>query len=286
MLTDYLIAENSRLQKELDRLTRELIEANHAMVDSLQKANEAEKLASLGLLIAGVAHEINNPTTYIRGNLEILQKYWDLLLERTGIAEIEEVAQITMDIPKILRDSYQGTTRIMEIINALRIFSRQGIMDFTEINLQECVQDSYLIVRNEFCANKIHFVNKMGDEYLGIQASRSKIEQIFINLFLNAVNALQDMETSKRRCVEMGIVEKTDQWVKVYVKDNGCGISPENLKKVFMPFFTTRKSEGGTGLGLSIVYGIVNEYGGEIVVTSEEASGTVFTIIFPLAVRR
>jgi two-component system NtrC family sensor kinase len=112
-------------------------------------------------------------------------------------------------------------------------------------------------------------------------ASKSKMEQVFINLFLNAVHALKHLKGNK--VIELGLKKKNSQSVTIFVKDNGCGISKENMRNLFTPFFTTRFSEGGSGLGLSIVYGIIHEHNGRIRARSKENSGTEFIITLPLA---
>lgn len=301
MLIEYLVNENRRLQQELDQLTREIIESNHGvmalMLENLQKTNEeqkekievqevallrAEKLASLGRLTAGVAHEINNPTTFIRGNIEILQQYWPMLAECIRTEAPPTVQHIKADIPAILQEIHRGTERIVKIVNALRTFSRQESIEFADIDLKECIQDSYVFVRNEFYDHKVEFINTLTDSIM-ILAAKSKMEQVFINLFLNAVHAMEGLTQTEKKVIEIGALSgAAESWVEIYVKDNGCGISQEHLKEIFSPFFTTRQNQGGTGLGLSIVYGIISEHNGTITVNSKENSGTVVTITLPL----
>lgn len=297
---EYLMKENMRLQKELERLTHELAETDHGvmalMIENLQKKNEeqkekiieqetalleAEKLASLGLLVAGVAHEINNPTTYIRANIELLQKYWKKIIEKANLTENEGVNAYIADFEDALGSMYKGTDRIIDIVRGLKFFARQEKGTYEVFNIGGCITEAYKLVKNEFVRNKISYIDRSEKDKFFVNGSRQQIEQVFVNLFLNSVTAVKASKSSRGGLVEIDVKSADNNKLSIIVKDNGCGIAEKNLNKIFNPFFTTNQASGGTGLGLSIVYGIIKEHGGNIEVRSEENQGTEFIITLP-----
>lgn len=315
---EYLIRRNIELEEQISNLTKELIETNHEVLNILQafedlnkdmlindkEKNEfltklkisnkeqlekikmqenaliqADKLASLGQLIAGIAHEINNPNTYIRANIELLKKYWKILEMNTSINEEDFCSSIASDIPNIMNSMYKGTDRIMEIISALKAFSKEEKLFYEKINISQCIEEAYKLVKVELTKNKIAFINKVRQEGYEINASKQKIEQVLINLFLNSIKAIN---LKKRENGEIIIFASEDEdSLNIYIKDNGCGIKKEHLDMIFNPFFTTHQEDGGTGLGLSIVHGIMKEHGGSIKVDSVIDESTEFTLVFP-----
>lgn len=314
---EYLIKRNIELEEQVSNLTKELIETNHEVLNILQafedlnkdmlindkEKNEfltklkisnkeqlekikmqenaliqADKLASLGQLIAGIAHEINNPNTYIRANIELLQKYWRLLEKNISVDEINFSASIVSDMPNIMNSMYKGTERIMEIISALKAFSKEEKLFYEKIKISQCIEEAYKLVKVELTKNKVVFINKVGKEGYEINASKQKIEQVLINLFLNSIKAIK-FKGKENGEITIFTSESEDA-VNISIKDNGCGIKKEHIDMIFNPFFTTHQEDGGTGLGLSIVHGIMKEHGGSIKVESRIDEGTVFTLIF------
>lgn len=299
-MAENLIKENMRLQKELERLAHELAETDRGvmalMIENLQRKNEeqkgkimeqeralleAEKLASLGLLVAGVAHEINNPTTYIRANIELLQKYWKKIIEKANLMENEGVNAYIADFEDALGSMYKGTDRIIDIVRGLKIFARQEKVAYEVFDLNGCITEAYKLVKNEFVRNKINYLDRSEKERFFINGSRQQIEQVFINLFLNSITAVKASKFPNGGLVEIDVKSVDDNRLLIMVKDNGCGIAEKNINKIFNPFFTTNQVFGGTGLGLSIVYGIIKEHGGNIEVRSEGNQGTEFIITLP-----
>ncbi|MCR4434458.1 MAG: ATP-binding protein [Clostridiales bacterium] len=300
LLAEYLMKENMRLQGELERLVHELAETDHGvmalMIENLQKKNEeqkekiieqekallqAEKLASLGLLVAGVAHEINNPTTYIRANIELLQKYWKRIAEKIGSVDSEGINAYTADFEKVLESMYKGTDRIIDIVRGLKIFARQEKATYEVFDLNGCITEAYKLVKNEFVENKINYLNRTEKERFFIHGSRQQMEQVFVNLLLNSITAVKASKFQGDGLVEIRVKSAGDDRLLITVKDNGCGIAEKNMNKIFSPFFTTNQASGGTGLGLSIVYGIIKDHGGNIEVRSEGNQGTEFMITLP-----
>lgn len=315
---EYLIRRNIELEEQVGDLTKELIQTNHEVLNILQafedlnkdmltndkEKNEfltklkisnkeqlekikmqenaliqADKLASLGQLIAGIAHEINNPNTYIRANIELLQKYWKLLEKNISVDEGDFSTSIVSDVPNIMASMYKGTERIMEIISALKAFSKEEKLFYEKININECIEEAYKLIKVELTKNKVIFINKVNQDGYKINASKQKIEQVLINLFLNSIKAIKHKKEENGQIIIFTSEDK--DILNVSIKDNGCGINKEHLDMIFNPFFTTHQEDGGTGLGLSIVHGIMKEHGGSINVQSTINQGTEFTLIFP-----
>ncbi|WP_270566381.1 sensor histidine kinase [Clostridium beijerinckii] len=315
---EYLIRRNIELEEQIGNLTKELIETNHEVLNILQafedlnkdmlvsdkEKNEfltklkisnkeqlekikmqenaliqADKLASLGQLIAGIAHEINNPNTYIRANIELLQKYWRLLEKNISVDKMDLCSSIASDVPNIMNSMYKGTERIMEIISALKAFSKEEKLFYEKININQCIEEAFKLIKVELTKNKVVFINEVSKDGHEINASKQKIEQVLINLFLNSIKAIK---LKKEENGQITIFTSEDKDIlNISIKDNGCGIKKEHLDMIFNPFFTTHQEDGGTGLGLSIVHGIMKEHGGSIKVQSKIDEGTKFTLIFP-----
>jgi two-component system, NtrC family, sensor kinase len=287
-----LIQEFEENSKELlinDRLKTEFMEklkkSNKDQIDRIREQEkaliQADKMVSLGHLVAGVAHEINNPTTYIRSNIELLQKYWKKILAQTEVLENDKFNDYIIDFEETLGSMYKGTGRIMDIVNGLKSFARQDKVIYEVFDLNECISEAYTLVKSEFVRNKINFLDRTVRDKFFINGSRQQLEQVLINLFLNSITAINVIKAQGLGLVEID-VEKTDNNKLILtLKDNGGGIPKENLDLIFNPFFTTNKEFGGTGLGLSIAYGIIKEHGGNVVVRSKENHGTEFLIFLP-----
>ncbi len=320
LLFKYMMDEKKRLEDEINKLTEELLETNSGVLaivqefeksnesllrndeeknkflESLKKANkeqldkikaqekalmQADKMASLGHLVAGVAHEINNPTTFIRSNIELLQKYWNIAVNHIVMEGDQRIQVVVEDFDEVLKSMYKGTERIMDIVNGLKFFSRQEKVGYSPIDLFECLNDSLKLVRNEVVRHKITFINSIQKGEYIVNGSKQQLEQVFINLILNSIKAIAKKNASEG-CIEVRTKTKPHNLASIIVRDNGCGIKEENLSMIFNPFYTTHLDEGGTGLGLSIVYGIIEEHHGTIDVSSRLNEGTEIIITMPL----
>ena len=280
----------------LEEKNKELKHTYKAIKEAHQKVLQAEKLASVGQLAAGVAHEINNPVGFVNSNLESLKDYLgtyrNLLsyyrdymaadaIMKTELAEkieqyqkSEDIDFVNDDIESLLADSIEGTTRVRDIVQALKDYSRVDTHEKTLCNIDDCIQSAIKIVNNE-----IKYACELVTEFQttpDIMLNRGQISQVIINILVNAAQA----------CRENGVINlKTylaDSRVVISISDNGEGIAKESMDKLFEPFFTTKNVGEGTGLGLSIVHGIVEEHGGTISVDSELGVGTAFKIALPL----
>jgi signal transduction histidine kinase len=251
-----------------------------------QQLQQADKLASLGQLVSGIGHEINNPNQFIRGNVKIVRQAMEDMLPLTDAyyqshADLK-IARLNYDffrkhIITLIDDMASGSERIKGIVEGLKRFARrdEGLLIDT-VDLNAIIRESVRLVHNQ--------VHKTADGALTlaeglpeIKGNVQKIEQVLINLIINAGQAIPE---DHRGLIEV-VTEYDDTEVIARVRDNGCGMSEGTIKQVFDPFFTTKRARGGTGLGLAIVYRIIDEHGGRISVSSRIGEGTTFTIAIP-----
>ncbi len=220
----------------------------------------SEKLASIGILAAGVAHELNTPLTGISSYAQMLKK------DRT---ESDPDRGILDKIEK-------QTTRASRIIQSLLNFARQGDVPlFEDINVNEIIQDALSLLEHRLNRARIHLQRELG-VLQPIQGDESKLQQIFLNLFVNAIDS---MPGGGRLSVS---TQQLDDEVGIVVSDTGEGIKPDDLVRIYDPFFTTKRDRKGTGLGLAVSYGIIKQHGGSISVDSQPGKGTTFTIMLPM----
>ncbi|WIM05752.1 MAG: ATP-binding protein [Candidatus Nitricoxidivorans perseverans] len=296
--------------EEIARLTRQLAEANariereqREMTELLGKVEEAqgqvlqsEKMAAIGQLAAGVAHEINNPVGFVNSNLGTLKGYVDKLLKlldayerHAGPAadEVPEVAEarreadigyLRQDIVDLLRESEEGLVRVKKIVQDLKEFSHVNDVTCQQTDLNAGMESTLNVVRNEL-KYKAEVRKEYGD-LPPVTCVAAQINQVFMNLLVNAAQAIPEHGTIT---VRSGI-EGTGEWVWFEVADTGKGMPSEVKARIFEPFFTTKPVGKGTGLGLSLSYDIVvKKHGGRIEVESEPGKGTTFRVWLPVA---
>jgi len=250
------------------------------------KLMQAEKMASLGVLVSGVAHEINNPTNFIMLNAPILLDVW-----KSALPHLDKLTESGEDIPlagmpyqemrplvpELFKSVFDGAERIKNIVAGLKEYARQDISDsLATTNVNDAVATSLVLLGNMIKKSTHRFKATYGDGIPQVKGSKQKIEQVILNLVQNACQALSD--TEKELEIKTSFSEGK---VKIVVSDEGCGIPKENMPFITDPFFTTKRDNGGTGLGLSITAGIVNELGGELTFESEQDVGTTATVSFP-----
>jgi two-component system NtrC family sensor kinase len=290
------LRENERINRALQREKEE----QHALILKLEEAHnqllQSEKLASIGQLAAGVAHEINNPIGFVNSNLGTLKIYVDKLLAlidhslvaveplldqdpaiKQRLAEMHRKADLDFlreDICSLITESIDGTARVRQIVQDLRDFSRTGEIGLEWVDLHAGLESTLNVVANEI-KYKAEVVREYG-ELPQVECRPSQINQVFMNLLVNAAQAIpkQGKITLKSGCA--------DDMVWIAISDTGSGIPPEILARIFDPFFTTKPVGKGTGLGLSVSYGIVEKHGGKIEVASEPGQGTTFTVRLPI----
>lgn len=293
----YLIEH--RYQEEiLEQNFKELKQSSEALKSAQDQLLQSEKMASIGQLSAGIAHEINNPMGFIKSNMSSLTEYIGDFKEYISIAEqirtstedapfeikskidkLSEVAEsidlnyLLEDSSNLLDESTVGITRVVDIISGLKRFSRQSDNTKEACNIQEIVEEALKLAHNELKYNIE--VSTDFNATKNIEANNGELIQVFLNMLINAAQAV-----SENGLIKASIHEKNNG-VEVSIKDNGEGIDKDTLDKIFNPFFTTKDVGIGTGLGLSISYGIIQDHQGTINVDSTVGEGTNFIIWLP-----
>lgn len=251
---------------------------------------QSEKMASIGTISAGIAHEINNPLSFLLTNSEVLKEYLKTIIDYIARLESKSsdeeemksikknIDYILTDTPMLMMESLEGINRIREIVNGLRTFSRADDGELKEFDVNVCIESSLRLVSNEL-KHKCR-INKNLNSTSLIKGSEGQIIQVLTNLLVNSAQAIEDYGV-----VEVNSSDVGDS-VVITIRDSGKGISKENLDHLFTPFFTTKLAGQGTGLGLSISYGIIQRHKGKIEVESSVGIGTAFHITIPSIERR
>ncbi|MHC5934568.1 GAF domain-containing protein [Nostoc sp.] len=269
---------------------------------------QTEKMSSLGLLVAGVAHEINNPVTFISGNLIHLHEYTQNLIEMLNVyqqvypepnleiqrqAKLADLEFIAEDLPKLFSSLTLGAERISEIVLSLRNFSRLDQAEVKPVDIHEGLDSTLLILQHRLKGNSLHsgvkIVKHYGELPL-VECFAGQLNQVFMNLLANAIDALEDLcgQSAKSGAnkhhplITMRTQLIANDWVQISIKDNGVGITKELQARLFDPFFTTKPVGKGTGLGLSISYQIVEKHGGKLQCLSQPGEGAEFVIEIPI----
>lgn len=238
------------------------------------------RMAAVGQLAAGVAHEVNNPTAYVRTNLLLLREYWQnvtALLEKHGLSRSADAHVVFSDGSELLDESLEGIERITSIVDQIRRFSHAGTGERERAELHLLLETVARMARSRLRPD-VQIERRFGS-VPPVECAPRELEQVFLNLLLNAADAVGESGTIRVSTSVAGGRAQID------VADDGCGIAAGALERVFDPFFTTKPVGQGTGLGLSISYEIVQRHGGEIAVRSEVGRGTVFSVFLPLPPR-
>ncbi|MDF2486779.1 MAG: ATP-binding protein [Herbinix sp.] len=295
-----LIEVTRQQNEELKVINAKLTEAKFSLVQS-------EKMAAIGQLAAGIAHEINNPMGFVKSNFDILQKYFHRVIEfltfvqdrindkqnteNTELCQYAELLDqkykalkidlILNELEGIFSDSSSGIERITEIVQSLRVFTRSSKDDEKDTNvLKDLIDQVTLITRNEvrYVAN----IEVDVPDDIVIYCNRIQLGQVFVNIIINAAQAIKSQKRSGQGYIKI-IARKEDQNIIIWFIDDGPGIPEENILKLFEPFFTTKDIGQGTGLGLSVSYDIiVNKHNGTIDVKSEFGKGATFIVTLPI----
>lgn len=273
-------------RRDLEKKIMEVQKAHEDLQNTQGTLVQSAKMASLGQLVAGVAHELNNPIGFIYSNMAHLREYVEKLKKVLELAENEpqKVADfkkqvdfdfIIEDLPKLISSCEEGARRTRDIVMGLRNFSRVGDVTFETVDLHDGLRNTLKLLSGEL-KNRIKVHEQFGS-LPAVRCMPSQINQVFVNIIGNSAQAIE-------KDGEIWIKTSLDgEFAVISIKDNGPGISKENLDKIFDPFFTTKEVGKGTGLGLSISYGIVQKHGGEINVTSKLGKGTEFVVRLPVS---
>lgn len=299
-------SQTELLEERVHARTNELEHAKNeiqAQLDHLRLTQkqlvDAEKMAGLGQMTAGIAHELNNPINFVHSNVEPLRRDVQDLMEiakalqslpaeeRTPALQpiykkLDEadISLLEKEIPQLLKGIEEGSNRTAEIVKGLRIFARADRETLIRANINDCIS-STIIVMNNVIHGVATIEKELDPSMPAVECFPGKLNQVFANLIGNAVQAFHGSElpVSKRKIIVA--TSHSELEIQITITDNGCGIIAEKITKIFDPFFTTKGVGEGTGLGLSIAKGIIEEHRGEIVVTSTVGEGTMFTITLP-----
>ena len=284
----------------LNQKNFQLEEANKDLKEAQVQLLQAEKMASVGQLAAGVAHEINNPIGFVNSNMHTLSEYVatyqmifqqlnDVLLKDTDAHQDEAIKQlrniiqqqdmefINSDISELITDSKDGLIRVAEIVKGLKLFSRVDSDEMQSYNLNDCVRTTLAMVNNQLkyiCSVETHL-----GSIPHIMMNMGKISQVVTNLLINAGQAIESTGVQGTITIT---TREFDGSVELSIQDTGCGIESSHLDKLFNPFFTTKPEGQGTGLGLSISFGIAQEHGGTLHASSKDGEGSCFTLCLPI----
>ena len=285
------------LEKKVQERTTELKQANDKLKETQAMMVHSEKMRSLGELVAGIAHEINNPVNFIHGNIMILQNYADDLLkiinlydtfsdkltedEKEKIKQLKDEVDLEFlkdDIKDLIRSCIEGTQRTKNIVLDLKNFSRMEEMVLTQFDIPKEIDTTLNILNNKY-KNRITVIKNYEENVPKIEAYGGQLNQVFMNILDNAQDAIEGNGT-----VTINVKVKPDDSSKVQIEfiDTGVGIDKDDFKKVFEPFYTTKTVGKGTGLGMSISYRVINDHNGTIDIESEKGKGTKFIIVLPV----
>ena len=234
---------------------------------------QSERMTALGLLVAGVAHEINTPMGAIHSNNDIMTRAVEKIRNQLGSAPDEEVRRLLDILDEICRNNEIATERITHIVRSLKNFARLDEAERKKVNIHEGIESTLTLLQHQL-KNRIRIVKDFGD-ITEIDCFPNQLNQVFMNILVNAAQAIPDRGEIRVKTWSEG------DSVKISISDTGVGIPPENLPKIFDPGFTTKGVGLGTGLGLSICYKIIQDHHGTIEAVSSD-QGTTFTITIPL----
>lgn len=274
------IIEYEKKQREYADKMLDYAEAMKKLADErARQVITSERRATLGSLAAGIAHEINNPCTFISGNAQSMLRFWDeilVCLKSSSTAQSSNIDFVVQEFPDMIKGILTGTQRISAIVQQLADYSRKDLtLKREQFVLKQAIDDALNLCHNKL---KYKFTTNVSvpESIAPLYADRRLIMQVLVNVFVNSVEAMTKDEPG-----QLGIsCLQEDNWLKFMISDNGAGISSRIIEKIFDPFFTTKKNDGNPGLGLSVCKGIIEEHGGQINAYSTEGQGTeiVFTI--------
>lgn len=291
-------ATSQRLQEEKEKVSVYALEMEELAKERARQLVHADRMVSLGVLSAGIAHEINNPTTFIKVSAATLEKWWKMLIpivdkalesEWDKTLGIPKLDRLKTQLPDIIESITTGTSVISNITHALRRFARADHAEKKTINIREAIDTAILMTKNKYHYYAgLEVIDNL--EHTEIYGNSRQMEQVFINLIVNAADAIKEKQeklTAEKKDfkgeikISFHLPEHKNNFLEIRIHDNGIGMDETVREKLFDPFFTTKPQDKGTGLGMSITYGIIKEHDGSILVESKKNEGTCFTILLP-----
>ena len=288
-----LIRELMELREKAQQLESQQRHVEEALKESQQQLHHAQKMETLGTLVAGVAHEINNPINLIMYNLPLIQKIWSdllpVLMEKKERVPHQKFGGFTYDflednLTQLVADMDMAANRVAKIVSDLKNFSKQSnVAEKSTMQVNAAVKNAIRLAQTTLRKSGVRIQPDLDENLPLIKGNLQSIEQIILNIIINAIQAIDHMDGIIR--ITTGFQRK-DARICLQITDNGSGISDAIADKLFLPFVTDKKAEGGTGLGLSVTYGLVQAHGGDISFETREGNGTTFTVLFPTLLKR
>lgn len=288
----------TNLENKVRERTEELEVSNRELKNTQVMMVHSEKMRSLGQLVAGITHEINNPINFVHGNLVHLNNYSNALVEiieayealegelneekKSEIAHLKEQMELSFikeDLPMLLKSCHEGTDRTKNIIMNLKNFSRLDEMVVNEVDLKKEIDTTLNILSNK-TKNRIEIIKEYETDIPPVEGYGGQLNQVFMNVLDNACYAIKGEGKIYIR------IKKSQNDVIIEFEDTGVGMAKEQQERIFEPFYTTKPVGEGTGLGMSISYKVIQNHNGEISVNSEEAKGTTFTLRLPIKMNK
>jgi C4-dicarboxylate-specific signal transduction histidine kinase/ActR/RegA family two-component response regulator len=290
---EQLIKEMAAMRRKLTRVEARQRCDHQALRESQQQLQQAQKMETLGTLVAGVAHEINNPINLIMYNIPLLKKIWSdflpILLERERLEPGRKFGGFDLNfladnLTQLMADVELAAHRVAKTVSDLKNFSRQSnIAEKAPLQVNTAVKNAIRLAKTTLRKSAVRIRLDLTDHLPEIDGNQQSIEQIILNIIVNAVQAIDHQQGEI--VIRTGFQNK-DGRVYITIKDNGRGILPSIADKIFLPFVTDKHSEGGTGLGLSVSYSLVKAHKGEISFETRTGEGTAFTVYLPTLIER
>ncbi len=278
-----IVASEKKLREQSLKLEKYAADMKRLAEERAKQLLHADRMATLGTLSAGIAHEINNPTSFISGNIHMVEEFWKtaapLLSDKNskGIIPDKKREFILREFPATIEGIKKGVSRIKRIVDGLTLYSRGKEPEHAQCNVADCIESAL-----ELCSNALKYhvtiENRLAAQTPTINADSQQIEQVFINLFTNAADAI----SSDQKGILTIEASHSDKEISIAIKDTGPGIPEDALDRIWNPFFTTKDPGKGTGLGLSIARKIIEDHDGTITARNSESKGAEFIVTLPI----
>lgn len=284
MLQQAFNEQTIELKKNKEALEHKVDELEEIVKRQTEELIRADRLASAGIMATGLAHEVNNPNTFIASNLLTFKLFWESVekifaeyAETFASEHREKIGFIREEMPGLIKGIEEGSRRIGAIVHGMKSYASESSQQQRRVDMKKVVSDALRLVADQLRPD-IVVENNLAESMPPVLGSEQLLVQVFVNLLLNAANAIR--ESSDNGVIRV-FGERNGLNVEVSVSDTGPGIRPKDMKELFSPFFTTRREVGGTGLGLFVCHGIIKGHNGKINVETSSA-GTTFTVVIPV----